>query len=375
MNILFICENYYPHYGGAEVLFKNLAEGFAKAGHEVSILTHRPKNTVPQEEINTVAVQRISSLYSRYVFSFAAIIPALIKAKKADIIQTTTFNGAFPAWIAAKIRRKPVVLTVHEVWVGKWRDITGFGVVKSRIHDLLEWLIYSLPFDQYVCVSKATQEDLLKLGIPAKKVQVIYNGLDYDFWNPHQVSAKEIKTLKKELDLEKKFIYFAWGRPGESKGFEYVINAAAAIGQKIPNSILLLMFGSRDKYPQKYRTLMKLIGNNSHIKVITSIPYNQLRTYVALADCVVVPSLSEGFGYNAVEAIAMNKPVVVSNAGSLPEVVSGKFQVFESKNVADLTEKVSKGAQGEYRRTKKKKFEWGVSIKAYLQLYEDLRTP
>ena len=46
MNVLFVCENYYPHYGGAEVVFKNLAEGSATAGHEVSVLTHRLKNTL-----------------------------------------------------------------------------------------------------------------------------------------------------------------------------------------------------------------------------------------------------------------------------------------------------------------------------------------
>ena len=372
MKILFVCENYYPHYGGAEVVFKNLAEGFAKAGHQVLVLTHQLKNTLSQESINKVSVHRISSLHSRYIFSFVAILPALKQARSADIIQTTTFNGAFPAWIAAKIRRKPVVLTVHEVWVGKWGKITGFGYVKSMLHDLLERLIYLLPFDHYVCVSHSTKNDLLKLNIPSEKVSVIYNGLDYDFWNPAKVTAKEVQSLRKELGLEKKFIYFAWGRPGESKGFEYLIAAAAIIAQKIPNSMLLLMFGSIDKYPQKYQQLMKIIGNNLHIKVITSIPYDQLRTYVALANCVVVPSLAEGFGYNAVEAIAMGKPVVVSDAGSLPEVVSGKFQIFESKNVGDLAKKVSAVARGGCLRTKERKFEWEECIKNYIEIYSRL---
>ena len=45
MKILFVCENYYPHFGGAEVLFKSLAEGFSKKGHQVSVLTHRLKGT------------------------------------------------------------------------------------------------------------------------------------------------------------------------------------------------------------------------------------------------------------------------------------------------------------------------------------------
>ncbi len=372
MKILFVCENYYPHYGGAEVVFKNLAQGFVKAGHTVTVLTHRLRNTLAQETIDNVAVRRVSSLHSRYVFSFAAIVRAWRYARHNDIIQTTTFNGAFPAWIAAKIQGKPVVLTVHEVWVGKWSTITGFGFFKSAVHELLEQLIYLLPFDHYVCVSQATKNDLLKLNIPAQKVNVIYNGLDDEFWNPKRVSTKEIKNLRRTLALQDKFVYFAWGRPGESKGFEYLIKAASLVAQKIPNSILLLMFGSVDKYAKKYQQLLKLIGNNPSIKVITSIPYEQLRTYVALADCVVVPSLAEGFGYNAVESIAMKKIVVVSDAGSLPEIVSGKYQIFESKNVMDLADKVIKAAQGEYLHRKSKKFAWDQSIQAYLQLYEQL---
>ena len=42
MKILFVIENYPPHIGGVEALFKNLAEGLAKK-HEVTIITHKPK--------------------------------------------------------------------------------------------------------------------------------------------------------------------------------------------------------------------------------------------------------------------------------------------------------------------------------------------
>ena len=69
MKILFICENYIPHYGGAEVVFKNLAEGYVKLGHEVTILTHQLKNTKKREIINGVKVIRVPSLNSRYLFS------------------------------------------------------------------------------------------------------------------------------------------------------------------------------------------------------------------------------------------------------------------------------------------------------------------
>ena len=45
MKILFVLENYTPHIGGVEIVFKNLSEGLAKLGHDISIVTHRLKGT------------------------------------------------------------------------------------------------------------------------------------------------------------------------------------------------------------------------------------------------------------------------------------------------------------------------------------------
>ena len=45
MRILFVLENYLPHIGGVEILFKNLSESLVKKGHEVDLVTHRLKGT------------------------------------------------------------------------------------------------------------------------------------------------------------------------------------------------------------------------------------------------------------------------------------------------------------------------------------------
>ena len=379
MRILFVCENYIPHYGGAEVVFKNLAENYVKLGHEVSLVTHRLKDTKTEEKINGVQVYRVNSLNSRYVFTFTALLKAIKLARKHDLIQTTTFNGAPPAWVASKIARKPVVLTVHEVWVGKWKELTSFPRWKCLIHDLLEKAIYLLSYDHYICVSKATKNDLLNLKLPRKiptsKIETIYNGLDYEFWNEKDLDQQKIKAIKRDLGLENKFVYFAWGRPGESKGFEYLIQAVPLISQQLPNSVLVLMFGSIDKYPQKYAQLMALIRNlnlQDKIRIIPPVSHQQLRYYLKAFDCAVIPSIAEGFGFNAVEAITMGIPAVVSKAGSLPEIVSGKYLLFESRNSVDLAEKVILIAQGKYNQEAVRKYDWETSVKKYLEVYQRL---
>lgn len=375
MKILFICENYYPHQGGAEVLFKNLAEGLVKEGNQVTVVTHHLPDTLKQEIVNGVNIKRIFSFNSRYFFSFSSIMEAILEARKHDIIQTTAFNAAFPAWIAAKITGKPIVLTVHEVWVRKWKEITGFSWWQCWIHDFLERMIYRLSFGQYICVSEVTKKDLLKLNIPPEKVTTIYNGFDYDFWNPKKFTKKDTQLFREQHNLKDKFVFFSWGRPGPSKGFEYAIKSMPLIVKEIPNAMLVLMFGSVEKYTKKHAELMNLIQEinlPNHLTVIPSLPYEQLGMALKAADAVIIPSASEGFGYTALEAVAMRKPVVISDAGSLPEVVSGKFQIFETKNSLDLAEKAIKIAKGEYQKKREKKFEWGRCIQNYRETYSRL---
>ncbi len=377
MKILFICENYYPHMGGAEVVFKNLAERYVQRGHTVTVLTQRLPKTVKKEILNGVKIRRIPSFGSRYVFTFSSIPLAIKLAREHDLIQTTTFNGAPPAWLAAKLRSKKVALTVHEVWINKWRQVTGFSWLKSALHEFLEKSIYLLPFDHYICVSNATGNDLQNIGIKHHKITVAHNGLDYEFWNEKNVSEKEITEIRERLQLNGKFTYFSWGRPGTSKGFEYLIKAVPHIVDKVPHSLLLLMLNPQQKYKKKYDELMLLIKRlklEDNLKLIHPVSYQDLRKYIKAVDCVVVPSVAEGFGYTTVEAASMGIPLVVSNAGSLPEVVSGKFEIFENKNERDLALKVINVSQKKWQEKNIKKFSWGKTVQRYLEVYEKMET-
>src|SRR3989344_192764 len=149
MRVLFVLENYMPHVGGAEIVFKNLAESFAEKGFHVDLITHRLKNTKTFEVMNGVRVHRVRCFDSRYLFTFFSIPLVIRLAKKADIIHTTTFNGAPPAWVGARLAGKKCIITVHEVWVNRWRQLTDHSFVSAFIHNFLEKMIYFLPFDRY----------------------------------------------------------------------------------------------------------------------------------------------------------------------------------------------------------------------------------
>ena len=87
MKILFVLENYLPHIGGVEIVFKNLSEGLVSRGHNVSIVTHRLKGTKRFEIIKGVKIHRINCFHSRYWFTFLSIPLVLKLARKSEVIR------------------------------------------------------------------------------------------------------------------------------------------------------------------------------------------------------------------------------------------------------------------------------------------------
>ena len=81
--------------------------------------------------------------------------------------------------------------------------------------------------------------------------------------------------------------------------------------------MLILAKEPADRYDSIVRRIRQLdLGDR--VRILDPRPRSELPDYVGSADCVVVPSLSEGFGFTAVEACALDLPVVVTRAGSLP---------------------------------------------------------
>ncbi|MBW2996340.1 glycosyltransferase family 4 protein [Candidatus Woesearchaeota archaeon] len=372
MNLLFVLENYFPHVGGVEVVFKNLTEGLVKKGNKVSVVTHRLKGTKKFETINGVKIFRVNCFHSRYFFTFFSIPKVLKLAKKADIIHTTIFNGAFPAWLASKIVNKKAILSVHEVWVGKWKELTELGKVSSFIHEILERLIYFLKFDKYIVISQSTQRQLINQGIKKDKIKVVYCGLDYNHWNPKKYDSKKIR---RKLDLEKKFVYLFYGRPGVSKGLRYLIKAVPLISKNIPNSKLVAIVSKDKTYIKRYKEILRLIKNlgiQKNIVLIDPVSYKELPNYIKAADCVVVPSLAEGFGFCAAEACAMEKPVVASDTTSLPEVVSGKYVLVKPRNPEEIAKGVEDVFRFKTKQSRLKRFELKDNINGYLGVYKEI---
>jgi glycosyltransferase involved in cell wall biosynthesis len=179
MRILFVLEHFHPYLGGAEHLFWTLAKALVAKGCKVAVVTTRFKKGLPKtEQIEGITIYRVDC-YNRFLFSFFSLPVILRLLPEYDIVHTTSYNAALPAWIAARLSKKPVVITFHEVWGQLWWKLPYASFLERIAFYSWEQLLLKLSFNTFIAVSEFTKKALIEAGVPGHKVIRIYNGMDY----------------------------------------------------------------------------------------------------------------------------------------------------------------------------------------------------
>jgi glycosyltransferase involved in cell wall biosynthesis/GT2 family glycosyltransferase len=170
--------------------------------------------------------------------------------------------------------------------------------------------------------------------LKAEKLKVIYNGLDFDFWD----RKKSTPVLRKELELDShRFVVGFIGRLSWEKQPQKFVEIAACFLSD-PDPPLFVMIGDgkleddlRQMIEEKeVETLVKLLGARENV-----------RDLLADVDLLVITSLQEGTPYVMLEAMAMGVPVLTPDLGGIKELLTenGGFILPEDAGVADFAEK------------------------------------
>ena len=219
-----------------------------------------------------------------------------------------------------------------------------------------------------IVVSENTKQDLISdFGLSQNQMQVIHNGVDTDVFRPLPHIPKQdnriITTASADVAL---------------KGLSYLLSAFADLRQTHPNARLVIIGRPNNG---RTRTQIDRLGLESAITFKSKLPTEQLVEEYAKASVAVCPSLYEGFGFPAAEAMACGVPLISTNGGALPEVVGDAGCVVPAGDAAELTRALSDLLDNKDRRDaladKGRQrmlthFTWAQAAHAYEEVYNKI---
>ena len=169
--------------------------------------------------------------------------------------------------------------------------------------------------DTVITVSYAMKDELIQLGFPREKIQVSYNGVDPKKYSPDVVSKEQVYKIRefygiKDDDLMILFL----GRLVGVKGIDKLIMSMPHVLSKFPNAKLVILgVGELQEYLTNLTTTIRL---DEYVRFrFDFVPEEERIQHYAACDVAVFPSFYEPFGIVALEAMAMEKPVVVGASG------------------------------------------------------------
>jgi glycogen(starch) synthase len=275
----------------------------------------------------------------------------------------------------------PLVFHVHSTEKG--RTLGNGSSVVSNIE-----LRGAKMADMIITVSYAMKDELIQLGFPKDKIEVAYNGVDPQKYDPQSVSSEQVRKIKAFYGLkDDDFMILFLGRLVGVKGVDKLIMAMPHVLSKIPNAKLVIVgVGDQQEYLINLTRTMRL---NEYVRFrFDFIPEEERILHYAACDVAVFPSYYEPFGIVALEAMSMEKPVVVGAAG-----VSGMREILvccsveqcgyhiDPNNPSDIAWGVISSLENPERRKwlgkngRKRvlnEFTWNKIAEKTVQLYEEV---
>jgi glycosyltransferase involved in cell wall biosynthesis len=239
---------------------------------------------------------------------------------------------AYPdGWAAVQLGHGtglPVVIQVHG------SDILGLSRYPRRSRGTVEALRQA---DAIVAVSRDLMERVVALGADARRVRVIYDGVDTELFHPGPRDEARVR-LARELELRGPVVLFI-GNLVPVKGLEVLIDAFVRLaGQGVAFTGLLIGQG-----PLRSRLESQVTrrGLRDRVRLLGPRPHEQLPDWYRAADLFVLPSHSEGVPIVLLEAAACGTPYVASRVGGIPEIAHlGPSRLVPSGDAEALAEAI-----------------------------------
>jgi len=314
MKIIHIHHHYWPVIGGLENVVKALAEGMAKLGHEVHVITstHGAEGRPREEEINGVHIHRIKSIRLGYPDLTYPLEYPINVLKNADIVHGHSQNSLFTVKMIEKAKELGAKTAMHFMAVDALSDhpnslVRLLGPLYGR------WAVLrAIRSSDTRLVKSLRDKEILKsrYGIDAIYVP---DGVNEELLN----MPNKAEEFKAKYNINDPFIVYI-GRLHRLKGIDVLIKAISIATKEEP-TLTAVIIGPGDQRP--YRELANRLGVGKNV-VFTGFVSEEMKIGALDAStALILPSISnyaEAYSLAITEAWARGKPVVASAVGEIP---------------------------------------------------------
>jgi glycosyltransferase involved in cell wall biosynthesis len=334
--------------GGLGTYAEYITHEFVELGHDVSVFTLNPGDLKTREILKGVEVHRpligdASNIFPMFVvddlkkwgtnirlfndifiyniLSATKFINGLIKKEgyTFDVVCVHDWLSSIAGLMIKNGTKIPVVFHVHST---EWGRAGGKG---SEVVSHLEWAT-AQDVDKVITVSHAMQEDLVKHGWSQSKISVVWNGVDPDRYNPQNCKQENVEKIREKYGIPKHWNMLLFiGRLTWVKSVRNLLQAMPMVLAEYPKTKLVIL-GKGEEQRDIVETASRLGIKDSVIYRFDFVPEDERILNYAAADACIFPSVYEPFGIVSLEAMAMQKPVIVGARG----VVGFREQVVSS---------------------------------------------
>lgn len=327
MNILELCTSF--DFGGLEIHMKDFSRWLAQK-KECRLflgvaLNSRLHNSLKQLNTPTIVFPKRSG---RMPFLMAFKLARFIQCEKIDVVHVHWKFDLLFATLAKKISKKSIRL-VH----------TRQMSLPGKKHDPYHKFIYNSLDCLIAITEKIADQAGRNLPMEESKIEQVYYGVEA----PREIPSYITKELRERFSIKGKFNVCLFGRISEFKGQHLLIEAINILGnQGITINAMIIGDIFERKYFERLKNQIESKGLNNQIRFLEF--YQNPMELMTCFDALVLTTKRETFGLVLVEAMHAGIPVIGSNEGGVPEIISHEETglLFESWNATSLANEIKK---------------------------------
>lgn len=309
MKIGIVC---YPTHGGSGVIASELAIGLANKGHEIHVVSYatpfRLRSFHQNLFVHEVEVASYPLFkYPPYALELATKLVELVEEYQLEIIHAHyAIPHAASAYLAKQILAPLPIKTITTL---HGTDITLVGVEQS-FHKVIKFVIEQS--DGVTVVSEYLRRQTIEEFGIERDIRVIYNFVD-----PSRADPGSTPCQRDTFAPGGESILMHASNFREVKRVGDVVQIFAGVRAQIPAKLVLIGEGPDQPHIQQ---LIKELNLSDSVIFLGAL--DQVEPLFHCADLFLLPSAQESFGLTALEAMNCGVPVIATEIGGLPEVIT-----------------------------------------------------